>query len=65
MPSVRVSSFPWTKQQREAVARDITAAIVKHVGADPAVTWVVFEEIPQPQWYLGGRAFKGSWAPGA
>ena len=65
MPFVRVTSFPWTARQRDAVARDITAAIARHVGAHPDVIWVLFEEAPQPQWYLAGAQFKGRWGNGA
>ena len=65
MPFVRVTSFPWTKKQREAVAREITAAIAKHVGAHPDVTWVLFEKAHQPHWFLGGREFKGRWGTAA
>jgi len=61
VPFVRVTSFPWTKKQREAVARDITAAIAKHVGAHPEATWVLFERAEQPHWFLAGREFKGRW----
>lgn len=61
MPFVRVTGFPWTKRQREAVAKDITASIARHVGAHPDVTWVLFEETPQPHWFLAGTEFKGRW----
>ena len=61
MPFVRVTSFPWTKEQRKAVARDITTAIRKHVGAHPDAIWVLFEKAEQPHWFLAGEEFKGRW----
>jgi len=55
MPLVRVSMWTGrTHDQKAELAKLITEAVSTVVGAPPAVTTVIFEDIEQENWAQGG-----------
>ena len=53
MPIVHITSFPQNKQVRAALAKDISAAITKHTGMPPEVTYILFSPCPKDHWAVG------------
>lgn len=55
MPVVNVQLWPGrTKQQKRALVKAITEAMVKHAGAKPTHLHVILQEIPKEDWALAG-----------
>ena len=40
---------------RDAIAEDITASVVKHLGIPPEHTTIIFTEVAKADWYTGGK----------
>ena len=58
MPIAHISLLKGrTKEQKAAMAEDITAAIHKHSGAPRDVITVVFHEVTQDDWATAGVLF--------
>jgi 4-oxalocrotonate tautomerase len=56
MPMVRIEMFPGrTRQQKEAAAREITAAIERTLGAKPDATDIIFVEVAKSDWAHAGK----------
>ena len=55
MPVVTVQMWTGrTQQQKRALARAITDAMVQHVGAKPTNLHVIIQEVPKENWALAG-----------
>jgi 4-oxalocrotonate tautomerase len=55
MPVVTVQMWPGrTPQQKRALARAITDAMIAHAGAKPTNLHVIIQEVPKEDWALGG-----------
>lgn len=55
MPFVRVTMMPRDKETKQALARDIAEAVMKHCKVTAEHTWIVFEEPPRSSWSFGGK----------
>jgi 4-oxalocrotonate tautomerase len=55
MPVVTVQMWTGrTPQQKKALVRAITDAMVTHAGAKPANLHVIIQEVPKENWGLAG-----------
>ncbi len=55
MPVVTVQMYTGrTSQQKRALVRAITDAMVKHAGAKPDNLHVILQEVPKENWALAG-----------
>jgi 4-oxalocrotonate tautomerase len=55
MPVVTVQMWTGrTQQQKRALVRAITDAMVQHAGAKPTNLHVIIQEIPKENWALAG-----------
>jgi 4-oxalocrotonate tautomerase len=55
MPVVTVQMWTGrTQQQKRALARAITDAMVQHAGAKPTNLHVIIQEVPKENWALAG-----------
>ena len=60
MPMVRIELYPGrTPEQKTACARDVVAALSKHLNASAEATQVVFVEVAKEDWLLGSRLVAG------
>ncbi len=58
MPVVHVSLIEGrTKEQKKAMAEEITESIHKHAGSPKQVITVVFHDIDSDSWAAGGTLF--------
>ena len=58
MPVVRVSWFEGKDHaQKEKVAAEITASIVRHTATDPNYIYVIFEDVKASDWAGAGKLF--------
>jgi 4-oxalocrotonate tautomerase len=56
MPIVRVEFWPGqTLERRRKIAREITKTIADNVGCPAEAVSVLFAEVPQENWALGGE----------
>ena len=56
MPMVRIELYPGrSPEQKSACARDIVAAIARHLNAPPEATQVVFVDVARSDWLLGSQ----------
>jgi 4-oxalocrotonate tautomerase family enzyme len=67
MPIVRVSitDEPLTRQEKEEIARRMTATLVDVLGKSPQTTHVVFERVPADEWAVAGELVDARRARGA
>ena len=57
MPIVRVTMGAGrTPEQKMAVARDLTEALMRHCGAEAANINILFEDVELDQWIVGNDA---------
>lgn len=55
MPIIRVEMWPGrTHEQKAELAKAITEAVTRIVGAPPQATTIVFQEIAKEDWCMGG-----------
>ncbi len=55
MPVVTIQMWPGrTLDQKRALIRDITAAMVEHVDARPDALHVILQEVDRENWGLAG-----------
>ena len=55
MPVVTVQMYTGrTPQQKRALVRAITDAMVQHAGANPTNLHVILQEVPKENWALAG-----------
>lgn len=55
MPMVQISMISGrTKEQKAALAQDVTEAVMKHTGASRDGTSVMFIEVDRDSWAVGG-----------
>jgi 4-oxalocrotonate tautomerase len=55
MPVVTVQMYTGrTSQQKRALVRAITDAMVEHAGAKPTNLHVIIQEVPKENWALAG-----------
>lgn len=45
-------------EKRQTITDKVTDAISSTVGIDKDAIWVVFENIPERQWYVGNQSVK-------
>ena len=56
MPIIRVEMWTGrTHEQKAALARAITEAVVNIAHTSPEATIVVFEDVPKENWAQGGK----------
>ncbi|MGE4169836.1 MAG: 4-oxalocrotonate tautomerase family protein [Candidatus Margulisiibacteriota bacterium] len=55
--SVRVAG-PLSKDQKNAIAKDITDSLERVAGKPPAATYVVFDEVPRGNWAKAGQTLE-------
>ncbi len=56
MPIVRVSMAEGrSKDQKAALARDITEALVRNCGGHAEHVYVLFEDVDKDDWLVGGE----------
>jgi len=56
MPLVRVTLAEGrTPEQKQALARDITDAVVRHCGGHASHVYVLFDDVPPDEWLIGGE----------
>ncbi|MCH9799561.1 MAG: 4-oxalocrotonate tautomerase family protein, partial [Betaproteobacteria bacterium] len=44
-----------TKEQKQAIAKEITETLVKHAHKPANYTYIVFEEVETEDWAIGGQ----------
>jgi len=44
-----------TKEQKQAIAKEITETLVKHTHKPANYTYIVFEEVETEDWAIGGQ----------
>jgi len=65
MPIVRVEMLAGRSQEtKQKIAEEITAALVRHAGAQPPHVYVIFDDVAPADWAVGGQFFKPAAAPG-
>ncbi len=58
MPVVQVSLLEGrSKEQKSAMAEDITEAVHKHTGAPKEVVTIVFVDVARDSWAAGGTLY--------
>lgn len=56
MPIIRVDIWPGRPQETKIkIAKEITDTMVKNIGCPTQAVTVIFEEIPQENWVIGGE----------
>jgi len=45
-------------QIKQSITNQVTDAISGSVGIDKDAIWVVFEEVPETEWYVGAQTVK-------
>ena len=56
MPMIRIEMFQGrTAEQKTACARDIVAAVTKHLGAPAEATQVMFVDVEKTDWLMGAK----------
>lgn len=56
MPIVRVELWPGKPQEfKKKVAKEITEVLVENMGCPAQAVTVLFDEIPQENWAIGGE----------
>lgn len=54
MPVIRIELHRGrTAQQKADCARDVIAAVARHLGAPPRVTQVIFVDVDKSDWIVG------------
>lgn len=57
MPTIRIELWAGkSKELKDALAKDITDVVVKHIGCPPEGVTIVFDERPKGDWYTAGRS---------
>ena len=55
MPTIRVEMFEGrTVEQKRALAKELTEACVRAIGASPGSVDILFFDIPKQDWATGG-----------
>ena len=55
MPTIRVEMFEGrTNEQKRALAKELTEACVRTIGASPGSVDILFFDIPKQDWASGG-----------
>lgn len=55
MPTIRVEMFEGrTNEQKRALAKELTDACVRAIGATPGSVDILFYDIPKQDWATGG-----------
>jgi 4-oxalocrotonate tautomerase len=55
MPIVRVEMFTGrTREQKRALARELTDAFVRVCGGKPEAVTVLFQDVPKEDWAVAG-----------
>jgi 4-oxalocrotonate tautomerase len=44
-----------TREQKKAIAKEITETLQKHAQKPPSYTYIVFEEVPYEDWAIAGK----------
>lgn len=56
MPTIHVEMFPGrTQAQKEKLAQRFTQAFVEEAGAKPETVHVIFRDVSQDDWAVGGK----------
>ncbi len=56
MPMIRVEMFEGrTTDQKRALARALTDAMVGALGVAPETVWIVMDDVARENWAFGGR----------
>jgi 4-oxalocrotonate tautomerase len=56
VPMIRIEMFAGrTPEQKVACARDIVAAVAKHLGAPAEATQVMFVDVEKSDWLMGAK----------
>jgi len=64
MPTLRVELFAGrTREQKAALARELTDACVRVLGGSAAGVDVVFQDVERHDWATGGRLWSDASAP--
>lgn len=60
--SVKLTDGTFTREEKHAMARDLTEVMVKYEGSEAfrEVVWVMIEELQSDCWYIAGRPFGGA-----
>lgn len=54
MPVIRIELYRGrTAEQKSACARDVIAAVAKHLGAPAEATQVIFADVDKADWFIG------------
>lgn len=57
MPIVRIELYEGrSAEQKVACARDVIAAVAKHLGAPATATQVIFVDVARSDWVVGAAA---------
>lgn len=55
MPYVKIEMVKGrSEDEKAAVARAVTDALVTHAGARPESVWVIFQDVAREDWASGG-----------
>ena len=56
MPYVNVKlAGSVTKEEKKAIAKEITETLQKHAHKPPSYTYIVFKEVAMEDWAIGGN----------
>jgi len=57
MPLVRIELWAGkSKDLKDAISKDVTDLLVKHLGCPPEGVTIVFDERPKSDWYTAGKS---------
>jgi 4-oxalocrotonate tautomerase len=58
MPIVRIELLAGRSPQiKQALAAELTAAVARHLGNDPAHVYVIFDDVAHHDWAVAGQVF--------
>lgn len=58
MPIVRIDLLAGrTPAVKQGLAAELTALVARHLGADPAHIYVMFNDVAHQDWAVAGRVF--------
>ncbi|CAI3794518.1 MULTISPECIES: tautomerase family protein [unclassified Rheinheimera] len=57
MPVVNIQMFDGRDHAKQAIAKEVTAAIAKHANVDPQYVYVIFNDVQTKDWAISGEIF--------
>jgi len=59
MPFVHIQILKGhSRKRKNEMARRVTDAVSELAGLPREAVWVVFEDVPEDEWYIGGKTLR-------